>query len=254
MRYLILIIFSAFFFLNLGAQSGWTQPKGKGFFKLNQSFLRAGSFFNLEGDIIDITTTSVYISSLYGEYGITDRLTAVAYVPFFVRSTINERESTVNGVVEPGDELNGVGDPQIGLKYGIIKKGPVVLAGEVILGIPLGQNVGGDTELLQTGDGEFNQLVRLVASTSFGNSGVYGSLAVGYNNRTSGDFEFRSGTEEDVQFSDEFHWGGELGWQIGEQKKWLLALKWYQVIAMDNGDQTMGMSNTSLFGNNVEYL
>ncbi len=250
MRY-ILFIFLLFGAINLSsAQNGWTKAKGEGFFKLGQSFLVAESFFNPEGELTDITTTSVYISSFYGEYGINKRLTGIAYLPFFVRSTINERESTVNQVVEPGDELNGFGDPLIGLKYGLVANGPVVVAAEAYVGIPLGENVGGDTELLQTGDGEFNQLFRLVASSSFSKIKSYANLFVGFNNRTSGDFEFSAGIMEDVEFNDEFHWGGEFGYR--PTNSWIFALKWYHIMALDNG--AMGMNSNSLFGNNVEYF
>ena len=38
------------------AQSGWTQPKGNGFYKLSQDILRASDFFNPDGDVIEITT------------------------------------------------------------------------------------------------------------------------------------------------------------------------------------------------------
>lgn len=248
-KYLFPVFLLFFGSLSANGQSAWPQPRGEGYFKLGQSAVRADQFFNLEGDIIDITTTSVYVSSLYGEYGLTDRLTAVAYVPFFVRSTINERESTVNGVVIPGDELNGTGDPQLGLKYGILTEGPVLLAADLLLGIPLGENVGGDTELLQTGDGEFNQQVRLIASRSFGS--WYASLLVGYNHRTTADFDYASGRIEDAAFSDELHLGGEVGWLPSQ--RWLLALKWYVVEPLEEDSANPGMA-TSLFGNNVGFF
>ncbi len=208
MRTLSFILPVLFFSVSLTAQSGWTQPQGAGFFKLNQSALRAGDLYNLEGKIIDITTTSVYISSIYAEYGFSDRITGIAYVPFFVRSTLNRRESRATGFVEPGDQINGFGDPLIGLRVGILDKGPIVLSADAMVGIPLGENVGGDTELLQTGDGEFNQLVRLSASRSFPSASLYGTLTVGFNNRTTADFDFSSGALEDAEFSDEVHWGG----------------------------------------------
>lgn len=230
-------------------QSAWTQAQNKGYFKLNQSAIVSGYFYNLEGEVIEITTTSVYISSLYGEYGLTDRITAIAYVPFFVRSTINKRESTVNGGVLPGDELNGIGDPIIGVKYGILNQGPVLLAADLLLGIPLGKNVGGDTELLQTGDGEFNQQIRLIGSSNFGK--VYTSLFVGYNHRTTADFDYASGRTENANFSDEFHVGGEIGWM--PSKSWLLNLKLYVVEPLEEESANMGMA-TSIFGNNVGYF
>ena len=232
-------------------QGAWTQAKNEGFFKLNQSGIVADRIFALDGDIIDNRTTSVFITSFYGEYGLHPRLTAVAYVPFFVRTFINEQESTVNGGINPGDELNAFGDPQIGLKYAIINKGPILLAADLMFGLPFGENVGGDSEILQSGDGEFNQQIRLIASTSFANGKAYATLLAGFNNRTTADFDYSSGAIEDAAFNDEIHAGGEVGWFA--TKKLLLALKLYMVSPIENDDALSNM-NSSLFGNNVGFL
>ena len=79
------------------AGGGWPQKKGKGFFKFGQSFIIANKYFDGNGNVVDITTLSLYTTSVYGEFGITDRISAVAYVPFFVRSTLKElkRNQTV---------------------------------------------------------------------------------------------------------------------------------------------------------------
>ncbi|MEM1221107.1 MAG: hypothetical protein AAGH79_19455 [Bacteroidota bacterium] len=251
MRYIIILFISILLPSSLLAGGGWPQPKGKGFFKLNQSFLRAQSFYSLDGSLVDITTTTVYISSIYGEYGFTDRFTGILYAPLFVRSTINDRKSTINDVVEPGDAFDGIGDFQLGLKYGILTEGPVALSASLILGLPFGDNVGGDTELLQTGDGEFNQLLKLEASHSFYPKPIYATLSVGYNNRGDATFAYSAG-EEDVSFSDEFHWGGEIGWTPSD--KWLIALKWAQVASMNNGGNTGNTGASSIFGNNASYF
>jgi hypothetical protein len=84
------------------AGGGWPQPKGKGFFKLGQNAIRSSAFFNPAGEVIDITTTSLYTTSLYGEYGLTGRLTGLFYFPFFVRGTLNEIRYRQSGNVEPG--------------------------------------------------------------------------------------------------------------------------------------------------------
>jgi len=233
------------------AGGGWPQPVGEGYFKLSQSMIRAKQYFNPDGDLIDITTTSVYMTSIYGEFGIANRLTGLIYAPVFVRSTINNRESTLNGRVEPGDEFNGIGDFDLGLKYGLITKGAIPVSASLVLGLPIGKNVGGESELLQTGDGEFNQLLRLEASHSFSGAPIYATLLVGYNNRGSATFKYASG-EETINYADQFQWGGEIGWT--PSSKLLVSVKWLHLSSLDNGDDMGNTGSSSVFGNNISYF
>ena len=87
------------------AGGGWTLPKGEGFFKLGQTAIRSGSFFDGAGGKQDIFTTSVYITSLYGEYGFNDRLTGIAYAPLLTRLTVNNVEFASGGFQE-GEQWN----------------------------------------------------------------------------------------------------------------------------------------------------
>ncbi|MEM6263392.1 MAG: hypothetical protein AAGI38_12845 [Bacteroidota bacterium] len=233
------------------AQSGWTQKEKEGYFKLNQSSIRAGQFFNPEGNLIDITTTSVYSTVLYGEYGINDRFTALLNAQLFVRSTINELESTVDGTVVAGDEFNGLGDIQLGLKYGILTEGPIVLATSAQLKLPTGENVGGDTELLQAGDGAFGALAMLHASHSFHPVPLYVNLSVGYQWRGTADLKYSSGPVT-VDYDDAFVWGGELGWTPNDN--WALALKWTQVQPLGSESSDGSTGSSSIFGNRLTYF
>ncbi len=225
------------------AGGGWPQQKNKGYFKLGQNVIRSDQFYDLQGDIIDITTISLYTTSFYGEYGITDRLTAIAYIPFFVRSTLNEVERRPSGNVEPGDEVNSFGDTDIGIKYGWTPGKKIALATTLTFGLPLGKTAGGTTDsgdarILQTGDGEFNQMLFVDASYSFQTVPLYTSLGVGINNRTDG-------------FSDEFRFSFELGYQPIEGLN--AAFKLYSTNSLENGDSGGG-AGSGVFGNNVEYL
>lgn len=233
------------------AQSGWTQAQNEGYFKLNQSLIRAGQFYNPNGDLIDITTTSVYSSVLYGEYGLNDRLTALVNAQLFVRSTINNLESTVDGFVIPGDEFGGLGEIQLGLKYGLISSGPIVLAASGQVKLPSGENVGGNTELLQSGDGAWGAIGMLHASHSFYPKPLYANLSAGYQWRGTADIPYTSGLVT-VNYDDAFVWAGELGWTPNEH--WVLALKWTQVqpLGTDSGEGATGSS--SIFGNRLTYF
>ncbi|MGD1894651.1 MAG: hypothetical protein ACFB15_29170 [Cyclobacteriaceae bacterium] len=218
------------------AGGGWTQPLKSGYFKLGQNFIIANRFYQPDGEIVDITTVGLYTTSAYLEYGFTDRLTGTLYFPFFVRSTLNEVEYTSGRPSDPGAAVNSIGDTDIGLKYGLLQNGPVVLAVGLTLGLPLGETEGGETGLLQTGDGEFNQLLTLEASRSLGN--FYATALVGFNNRTR-------------DFSDEFRYGLEIGrsWN----NRWITQLRFYGVASFMNGNAEGGGGN-SIFANNLEFL
>jgi len=232
----ITVIIALLLTFEVMAQGAWTKPKGGGFFKLAETVIVSDGFFNPEGDIRDIKTTGVYISSVYAEYGITDRITAIAYVPFFVRNTINEQEFAISPNIEEADEANSFGDMNIGLQVGILKNGPLVLSSSLLLGLPTGETAGGNSQLLQSGDGEFNQLLRLHAGYSFYPKPYYAAGYVGINNRTDG-------------FSDEFRLGLEAGTTINS---WFIALKMDWVESLLNGD--VEASQTGIFSNNTEFI
>ena len=73
-----------------------------------------------------------------------------------------------------------------------------MMSARVLFGLPTGKDSGGETGILQTGDGEFNQMLRLDLSSGFSANGWF-SFYAGYNNRTQG-------------FSDDYRFGGEVGW------------------------------------------
>lgn len=216
---------------------GWPQPRKHGFFKINQFFVRANQFYAPSGDILPITTTAVYTTSLYGEYGFTDRFTGILYFPFFTRSTLNRVETADGMLLSEGDQLNAVGDTDVTLKYGLIINRPVVLSASLTLGLPLGNPSGGDTQLLQSGDGEFNQMLSLEAGGSFYPVPVYVSALAGYNNRTNG-------------FSDEFRYGLEVGY-THQQLTALVRLSGIQ--SLNNGKEDILPVN-GIFSDRLEFL
>lgn len=228
---LVCIVTSSF------AGGGWPQKKKKGFFKLGQSFIVANKYFDHNGDVIDITTLGIYTTSLYGEYGITDRITAIAYVPFFVRGTLNkERNAITNALENEGDEMNAFGDVDLGVKIGITKDKPIAVSTTLILGLPTGENAGGNSGILQSGDGEFNQIIMLDAGKGFNK--FYTNVGVGFNNRTN-------------NFSDEFRYTFEIGYT--GWNKLIATLKVNGIKTLNNDDDTVVIQN-GIFSNRVEYF
>ena len=233
-----ILIFSAVFLSTLDtfAQSAWTQAKKSGFFKLEQRAIVAEQFFNLNGDIIPIITTGVYITSFYGELGVTDKITAFVFAPLFFRTTLNEQKFSLSNTSEPGDELNSIGDINVGASYQLLRKDRFVLAASLTLGIPSGEAAGGDTGLLQAGDGEFNQLIKIHGGNSLASAPIYLTYGMGFNNRTN-------------DFSDEFHYFFEIGYTW---KQLTAILKIYGTESFRNGHGAA--AGSGIFSNNAQYF
>lgn len=213
---------------------GWIAGKGHGYARLGQRVIYANRFFGLSGEINDITTTGVYITEFYAEYGLGHDLEVSLHAPLFFRTTLNAVRFEQSNRVEPGDQVNNIGDITVGLKYGLIKNKPFVLSASLILGIPTGVVGAGDTQLLQTGDGEFNQMLRLDVGYSF--APFYLTAGLGFNNRTN-------------KFSDEIRANFEIGITY---KKFIAMFKAGTVQSLNNG--TAAASVTGIFSNNTEFV
>lgn len=222
---------------NLLAGGGWPLAKGTGYYKLGQNWIVSSSYYSPGGQIVDIRTTSLFTTSMYAEYGLSNRLTAILYVPIFVRATLNEVRYNQSGRVDAGEYLNAFGDSDLSLKYGLIINKPIVVSGTLLLGLPIGETQGGASGILQSGDGEFNQLVRVDASHSFYPKPVYASVYVAFNNRTQ-------------NFSDEVRWGAEFGYTFAS--KLTLIGKVNVVESLFNGGTTA--VENGIFSNNTEYF
>ncbi len=219
------------------AGGGWPQPKGKGYFKLSQSYILSPRYFDGNGEIVDLASSYGYFAtSLYGEYGFTDRLTGIIYLPFFARATKNELRYNQSGINDPGDALNSFGDTDIAIKYGLVVNKPIVVSATLLLGLPLGDNGATNASALQTGDGEFNQMLRIDASHSFYPKKFYVSAYAAFNNRTKG-------------FSDEVRFGAELGLTLD---KFIPIFKVSTVHSLFNGDPSTPQNG--VFSNNTEFI
>jgi protein XagA len=212
----------------------WTKNKGHGFYKLDFSSIKAADVFNTKGEVVPFRTLGNYITSVYGEYGITNKITAVAYVPFFVRNVVNETKGAQTGnIIEPGITNNNFGDMDLGLRFALPIRAFAVSA-NLTFGLPTGDAKQKDA--LFTGDGEFNQMLKLAAGT--GGKRWWGQTAIGFNNRTK-------------SFSDEFRYDFEFGYKFFNDR-FLAILKINGIESLNNGKALE--ANTGLFSNNVEYM
>jgi len=158
---------------------------------------------------------------------------------------MNELQSaTTSETIVPGESLNTFGDIDFSLKYGLTPTGsawPVSVT--VLFGIPTGNSAGGFSGNLQTGDGEFNQMLRLDAGHGFklfNKTNGYATAYAGFNNRTKG-------------FSEEIRFGAETGLQFLNKKLWFIG-RLDVIESLKNGDTISGVNSTSIFANNTEFV
>ncbi|MGY5355920.1 hypothetical protein [Wenyingzhuangia sp. IMCC45467] len=242
MKYLQSIIVLCVLFIYQQSNAQWNKGKGNGYYKLSAWSLIADQHYTSSGDIDPNATRGNFTLSFYGEYGVSNKLDLITYVPFLTRIYQNAQISGTNGnVLQAGEAVNAIGDLDVGLRYGLIKKNYLALSTTLKLGLPTGKNKAGSDGSFQTGDGEFNQLITIDAGTSYSlfSKSAYTKAYVGVNNRTQG-------------FSDEFHYGVESGLKLGE-KTWVL-VRLNSVNSFNNGTLSAQNTQGSIFANNIEYL
>jgi protein XagA len=211
----------------------WTKSKGQGFYKLDFSSIQATDVFGPKGEIAPFRSLGNYTTSFYGEYGITDKIMAIAYVPFFVRNVVNETKGAQTGnIIEPGIVNNNFGDVDLGFRFALPIKS-FAMSVNVLFGLPTGDAKQPDA--LFTGDGEFNQMIKIAAGT--GKNRWWTQGALGFNNRTKG-------------FSDEFRYDFEFGYKFFNDRL-LTIFKINGIESFENGNAAA--ANTGLFSNNVEF-
>lgn len=221
----------------------WPQPNGVGYFKLSEWWTSFDQHFTDEGLLDPNSTTGIYNTAFYAEYGLTNRFTLIANANIFSRNVVNNQISGTNGgTIIPGEAYNGLGDIDLSIKYGLTTLGSnYPMAVTATFGLPTGATNKGVLGNLATGDGEFNQMIQFDVGTSFrlGNFNGYASVYGGFNHRTNG-------------FSEEIRMGGEFGVGFLDSKLWI-ASKFNIVESLKNGDTAETNTSMSIFANNTEY-
>jgi hypothetical protein len=179
-------------------QNGWTRAT-KGFYaQASLSHFSTGNYYSSNSTLF--VGGSTFQSSgllLYGEYGISNRFTAVVDIPLLLLHRFTTTETAV-----------GTGSAKLGIKYGLIKKIPLAL--QVDVEIPTNDGVtlvntkepnslGIKEQInLPTSDGEFNVWTTAAISKSSSSGKTFGSLYGAMNFRTE-------------SFSNQFQAGLEIG-------------------------------------------
>jgi hypothetical protein len=228
----------------LHAGGPWPQARGKAYLKLSEWWTVFDQHYTDAGLLDPNVTTGIFNTTFYAEYGITDRFTTIINAPLFSRNYVNNLRSTTTGeLIQSGDAVNSLGDIDLGIKYGLTKPGSrFPVAATLILGLPTGRSVAGIQDNLQTGDGEFNQILQVETGTSFRlgkKVNSYASVYLGANHRSNG-------------FSEEFRYGVEWGFGLRDQRLWLIG-RLNSVESFKNGETAATMTSTSIFANNTEF-
>lgn len=228
----------------VSAGGPWPQQKGKVYFKLSEWWLQFDQHYTDQGLLDPNVTTGLFNTSVYAEYGFTNRLTGVIYAPLFSRNLMNNLISSTNGaLLVPGEAVNSIGDTDISLKYALSKGDKFLpISATLTLGLPTGIVAAGTEGNLQTGDGEFNQMLQIDMGGGFNVNekvSAYSSAFVGLNNRSNG-------------FSDEFRYGAELGIGLVNKKLWIIG-RLNGVESFFNGETAETTTSTSIFSNNSEF-
>ena len=234
------LLLGCLFFLGITfGTAQWTQKKGTGYYKVGAWFLEANQHYADKGLLDPNATRGIFVTNLYGRHGITDKITLVGYIPF-TRVYQNEQIFTSGNPGQPGEAVNSFGDIDLAVEVQIFKRPKWVLATSLTLGVPSGNNSGGSDGSYQTGDEEFNQIVKVLARNSFkiAKHSFYAKGSLGVNNRSNG-------------YSDEIRLGFETGSQVFKNK-FLLLVRLNTIQSFFNGSLSAENSNGSIFANNVE--
>jgi protein XagA len=231
-KYIFLFLSIQFFTPSVLKAQAWTKSKGSGFLKLDYSSIQANDLFNANGEITPSRAVGNNIASFYGEYGITNKITAIAYVPFFANSSAGAFGAVGTTPALPSVSLNGFSDVDLGFRIALPIKN-IAMSVNVLLGLPTGSPTQADG--LATGDGEFNQMIKLAIGT--GKTRWWSQGAIGYNNRTKG-------------YSSELRYDFEFGYKFFNDRL-LTILKINGVESLKNG--TVAPSKTGLYSNDVVF-
>ncbi|MBL1213260.1 MAG: hypothetical protein HND52_07890 [Ignavibacteriae bacterium] len=218
---------------SLAFAGAWTQKKYSGYFQLGTQFLSAKKAYDENGDKYAIPNFNDLTVNLYGEFGLSNNVTAIANLPFY-RSL--KQEAQIPG----SDDISktGISDAHLGLKIKLAEFNQNVVSITGLLGVPLGER--NDSTGLWTGSEEWNQILMINFGRSFYPLDIYFSSLLGYNNRVNG-------------FSDEVRFSIEGGYFVIPNKL-LVILKVNGVSSLKNGSLANVGGAAGLYANNQSFI
>jgi hypothetical protein len=226
-RSLALAVGALALFPPLADAGPWNRRAGGFYAKLGYNHLRATELATPAGEVVDIPAYVKDEATIYAEYGLSDRFTAVG-------DLIAYRWSEIEGFESAG----GIGDLRVALQWQIGQRGSSVFALRGTVQAPTGDETKGDS-LLPTGSGVWEGDVVASAGVSLWRGRGWAQAGVGPQFRGGG---LRDGFVYDAQV------GGRVFGPV---------LLLFNVRGVQPWDTTPGDASTTSpagFGDGVTYL
>jgi len=169
--------------LTASVRAAWVRAPGESLVGLGVSYTSANKVYDGEGKTSGIPRFTETATQVFGEHGVTDRLTLGAMLP-----VLNLHSAEDSAMLANQKSQTGIGDSVVTGRYQLLQ-GPVLISAGLDLGLPTGSK----NATIPTGDGEFSFLPRIAAARSLQlGLPVFYLVSAGYHKRTVG-------------FSDEVH-------------------------------------------------
>jgi hypothetical protein len=239
MKKIFFLLFINLFYIGKSqmlGQSGWTRNKGGVYAKVGFYTLNGSNYFNPEGIKTASNTFHQQAITLFGEYGITKNLTAILNFP-----TIKQQYYTDYSTA------TGVGNPQLELKFAVLKKFPVV-AFSIGAELPIAKQTNVSTAKAVNNLGIFDQIN---LPTGYPDLNYWGTLAVssGFWQGMGWGTVYSQYIVRGNDFTDQAKLGFELGYKW-TPKFWTNArlVGWYK-----GAQKTSNISGSLVNGQGTQY-
>ncbi len=255
---LILLVFT----LVQSASAGgpWPRKKNSGYAQLGFTYLGYSKFFNDNGKVTDLRRpVTDFTTQLYLDFGLTDRLTMTANLPFKYVSSGDKISSAdtsyFKDTIQAGN-LFGLSNVMLGLKYNIVQKRVLFSAG-----LNVEANVAKYDSLttLRTGPSTWVFHPYLSVGTTFATGKVYTLLDAGYRVRLN-----NYSHEANVNFELGYSWNQKTYFILNVAGRFSMQNGSYDnnvTAVVDSTDPTSESLHpngrdlhTSLYPNNQQYL
>ena len=227
------LLFSLFITSTLLAQSPWTKEKGDLF--VNVSYTTISDYNEIFGDPDYFTNGKITDNTyqIYSEYGLSDKTTFIASIPF--KNISLDEFKFCNGNTCIGEDFNetAFGNISLGIKHQFYNKGWVI-SGQFVTEL----NTGSFDEKsgIRTGYDAFTFTTQLLAGKSFGKT--FFQSHIGVDVRTN-------------DYSNNFKIGGEFGGKV-LKNIWLIGFV-DVVESFEDGNRINDNPLNGLYQNDQEY-
>ena len=239
MRYALLFCLVGIGWFDGDAQSPWVAGKNKGFVQFGFSaigpysglFLDGSESFTLNRQVSDRTL------QLYGEYGIAEKTSLLAVLPFKMMatgSTVSDPTTTPTQIEE--GNFSTIGNIQLAIRQNFINS-QYVLSGQ--LGFELPAAGFDESTGLRGGLDAFSIIPSI--SIGAGSKKVYGYLSAGVAIRTN-------------DYSSEFRLGGEAGYQVLNRIYAIVVLDVVSNFENGNAVDDIRQIQTGMYLNNQSFF